>query len=165
MRPEIVLRPYVRSDQRALAALFMDAEVMRYVGDGRPLEASAAAGMMKKILSLYESDPSFFIWAVQEGEEYAGHAELKRRKGRTEYELIYILQRSRWGRSLGGCVVDRLLDEAQKRLIPFVIATVEPDNAASLAILRRRGFLPSAELSAELGCPAFRLVLDPARTP
>ncbi|MDQ6933192.1 MAG: GNAT family N-acetyltransferase, partial [Candidatus Eremiobacteraeota bacterium] len=122
------LRPYTRSDKQALANLFMDAEVMRYVGDGRTVPTAAVREIMDRIFHIYDSDPSFLIWAIQESDEYAGHAELKRRKGRGEYELIYILQRSRWGRSLGTHVVDLLLAEARKRLIPFVIATVDPEK-------------------------------------
>lgn len=96
------LRPYVRSDADDFGALFSDAEVMRYVGDGAALEASAASALFERAFVKYDTDPSFHIWAIQEGAAYAGHAELKRRTGRSEYELIYILQRSRWGRSLGG---------------------------------------------------------------
>jgi len=132
---------------------------MRYVGNGKPMEPSAAFGMLDKIFNTYSTDPSFFIWAVQENGEYAGHAELKRRPGRSEYELIYFLQRSRWGRSLGGSVVDLLIREARARSIPFVVATVAPENAASIAILRRRGFEEDPNLSTELGSTAYRLLL------
>lgn len=132
---------------------------MRFVGDGRPLERSSAHALLDKILSVYETDPSFFIWAVQDDGAYAGHAELKRRKGRSEYELIYLLAQGRWGRGMGGRVVDLLLSEARQRQIPFVIATVHEKNAASIAILRRRGFVPDDLLSAEMGCSAYRLEL------
>ncbi len=158
-KPTCFLRPYTRSDQEELSALFTDAEVMRYVGDGRPAHAPAVPELMEKILRLYETDPSFLVWAIQEGQEYAGHAELKRRIGRSEYELIYFLQRSRWGRRLGSDVVDLLLSQARNRLIPFVVATVHADNTASIAILKRRGFIIDVRLSSELSCPAYRLVL------
>lgn len=155
----VALRPYAQSDLEPFAALFGDAEVMRYVGDGRPLERDAAAQLLAKVLEIYQSDPAFFVWAIEESGEYAGHAELKRRKGREEYELIYFLQRKRWGRSLGGQVVDMLLAEARRRAIPLVIATVEAENVASGAILARRGFERDAALSTQLECAAYRLQL------
>lgn len=157
----VALRPYTQSDLESFAALFGDPEVMRYVGDGRPLEPGGSAQLLAKVLDIYRSDPSFFVWAIEEGGEYAGHAELKRRKGREEYELIYLVERKRWGRSLGGEVVDTLLNEARKRRIPFVIATVEPENSASVAILTRRGFEFDEDLSAQFDCPAYRLQLSP----
>lgn len=156
---QVRLRPYTRDDRQALSALFSDAEVVRYVADGRPLDPSAAAQVLDKILIIYETDPSFLIWAVQEGDEYVGHAELKRRKGRSEYEIIYILERRRWGRSLGGKVADLLIEEARERSISFIIATVYPENLASVAILIKRGFELDVELSDELDCHAYKLNL------
>lgn len=156
----VFLRRYVFTDAGSLKTLFSDPQVVRYVGDGRTLDDSGAATLFEKIQQKYETDPAFFVWAVEENGEYAGHAELKRRTGRSEYELIYILQRSRWGRSLGGRVADLLLQEARKQAIPFVIATVHPDNAASIAILKRRGFRVDSTLSRDLGCNAYRLTIS-----
>jgi RimJ/RimL family protein N-acetyltransferase len=153
----IALRLYERTDFDDFIALFGDSEVMRYIGEGKPLAASAAAELFAKIFDIYRNDRAFFIWAVYEGDRYAGHAELKRRKGRSEYEIVYMLQRSRWGRSLGGRLVNLLLFEAQKRGIPFIIATVNPQNSASLAILTRLGFMRDADLSASLCSETYRL--------
>lgn len=124
------------------------------------LDAVEASALLEKVLRIYETDPTFFVWAVNEDGEYAGHAELKRRKGRTEYELVYVLQKKRWGRGLGSCVVDLLLEQARKRDISFVIATVNPQNVASLAILKKRGFFADDGLTRELGCAAYRNVLQ-----
>ena len=159
----LTLRQYDRAALNGLSELFADARVVRYVGDGKPMDAPSATALMEKILRLSESDPSFWVWAVYEGEQYAGHAELKRRSGRSEYELIYILQQKRWGRSLGGSVVDLLISEARTRSIPFVIATVAPENVASIAILKRRGFVNDDGLSRQLDCPAYRLSLESPR--
>lgn len=132
---------------------------MRYVGEGKPLDRESALSLFQNIFKAYGEDPAFFVWAVIEDGEYVGHAELKRRRGRDEYELIYILHRSRWGQSLGGQLTDLLLSEARKRHLPFVIATVNDRNAASLAILKRRDFVVDERLSAELACAAYRLDL------
>ena len=74
-------------------------------------------------------------------------------------EINYFLQRKRWGKSLGGQVVDLLLREARERALPFVIATVDERNVASLAILRRRGFVRDEALSASIGMNTLRLTL------
>ena len=116
----------------------------------------AASAMLDKIQKKYRTDPSFHIWAIEEAGRYAGHAELKRRTGRVEYELVYMLRKDSWGRSLGGRVVDALIAEAKDRDIPFVIATVHPENAASIAILRRRGFALDEALTRELDVTAYR---------
>jgi transcriptional regulator len=150
------LRAYTAADRSEVRNLLMDADVMRFVGEGRPMEESAASAMLDKIQKKYRTDPSFHIWAIEEAGRYAGHAELKRRTGRLEYELVYMLRKDSWGRSLGGRVVDALIAEAKDRDIPFVIATVHPENAASIAILRRRGFALDEALTRELDVTAYR---------
>jgi RimJ/RimL family protein N-acetyltransferase len=142
-----------------MAALFGDAAVMRYVGDRKPFDAEQSAAALEKIFAICDSDSSSSIWAIEVGDEYAGHAELRRRHGRPEFEIVYLLQQQRWGRSLGGHVVDAILAEAAARALPFVVATVYPENAASLAILRRRGFSEDADLSRERAVLALRLDL------
>jgi len=155
----VALRLYASPDRRAFRALFGDPEVMRYACDGMAIDRVAADALFDKILRLPESDPAFYVWAVVESGEYAGHAELKRRAGRSEYELVYFLQRTRWGRGLGGRVVDLLLTEARRLALPFVITTVDRRNAASLRILSRRGFGIDLPLSRELNADCYRLDL------
>lgn len=152
-------RYYRESDRKQVADLFGDPEAMRFVGNGLPLGSLESKSFIDQIFEKYRADPSFFIWAIEEDGQYAGHAELKRRTGRSEYEIIYILERARWGRGLGGAVIDRLLEEARNRNMGFVIATVSKKNYASTALLLRRKFQPDETISAELGIPAFRLVL------
>jgi RimJ/RimL family protein N-acetyltransferase len=156
------LRRYERDDFPAFAELFGDPDVMRYVGDGIPLDAAAAQRLFERIFELYATDAAFHVWAIEESGGYVGHAELKRRTGRTEYELIYFLARELWGRGLGGAVVDALLACARERCLPFVIATVDDANVASRRILERRGFVPDRMLTAALDGPAYRLSMLPA---
>ena len=157
----LTLRRYRPADEPNLAALLADPEVMRYVGEGVPLPHDETHALMERLFKRYETDPASGFWAIEENGEYAGHAELKTRPDRSEFELIYFLQRDRWGRGLGSRVVDLLLDEARRRAMPFVIATVHENNAASLAILTRRGFERDEALSAIYECTALRLDLAP----
>jgi RimJ/RimL family protein N-acetyltransferase len=155
------LRRYMRDDDLApFAALFGDAAVMRYVGDGVPLNEAGAQRLFERVFELYATDPAFHVWAIDDAGGYAGHAELKRRTGRSEYELIYFLARDRWGRGLGGEVVDALLAFAQEQRLPFVIATVDDANVASRRILERRGFVRDPALSESLAGPAYRRDLE-----
>jgi RimJ/RimL family protein N-acetyltransferase len=157
----VALRPYREGDRRALADMVADPQTMRYVGDGTPQLFDGKPHLLDRIFEKYRTDPAFHIWAVEENAEYAGHAELKRREGRSEYELIYILERSRWGRGLGGIVADLILAKARTFALPFVAATIYEANAPSLAILRRRGFVDDPHLSKELDTYALKLVLEP----
>lgn len=82
-----MLRRYRPEDETGASALFCDPEVMRYVGDGRALTASEASDLFQRIFAKYATDPAFHIWAVDVDDRFAGHAELKRRDGRTEYAV------------------------------------------------------------------------------
>ena len=159
------LRPYTRDDLAAFSALLGDPEVMRYVGDCVPLAPEAARAVFDKAFVLYATDPSFRIWAVDEEGAYAGHAELKRRPGRAEYELIYFCRASAGGAAWAGASSTRSSRSTRAERLPFVIATVDAENAASLRLLERRGFRSDAGLSAEFGCPALRLDLEPHPNP
>jgi RimJ/RimL family protein N-acetyltransferase len=154
------LRQYERSDGPDFAALLVDARVMRYIGDGKPFDGQRASRAIEdEVFAKCEGDPSLYIRTVRVGEQYAGHAELFRRSARSEYEMLYLLLPQFWGRGIGSCVVDLLLNEARTRNLPSVIATVHPENAASIAILARRGFTSDAQLTADLGLTAYRLDL------
>ena len=159
MNPSIALRAYRESDRESVGELFNDPEVVRFVGDGRPVPVDEKPSLFDRILQKYETDPTFFIWAIEESGQYIGHAELKRRTGRMEYELIYMLRRQCWGRGIGSEIVDQLLEQARAREISFVIATVHEMNAASIAILKKHGFTMDEQISAELHAMAFRLEL------
>jgi RimJ/RimL family protein N-acetyltransferase len=154
------LRAYTDADRGSLIALLGDPDVMRFVGDGAPIEETEAGRLFDGMAEIHAIDPAFFIWAVEDEGGYAGHAELKRRRGRAEYELVYYVARDRWGRGIGGIVADALLAAAREKRLPFVIATVYDGNAASRRIVARRGFLPDARLSEELGAPTYRLDLE-----
>lgn len=157
MKPLCYFRPYQRRDAPDLAALLVDARVMRYIGDGKALDpARAARAIDDEVFAKYDGGSSFYIQAVCVGEQYAGHAELFRRPGSSEYELLYLLLPQFWRRGIGGRVVDLLLDEARLRGLPFVIATVNPENTASVAILARRGFSTDARLTMDLKLPTYR---------
>jgi RimJ/RimL family protein N-acetyltransferase len=117
--------------------------------------------MIDRIFNVYRTDPAFYIWAVEEDGEYAGHAELKIPAGRDDYELIYIIERSRWGRRLGGVVADLILAQARALALPYVVATIYEANEASLAILEHRGFVRDEQLSQKLDTYALKLTLSP----
>lgn len=152
----MILRRYVRDDLAAFQALLGDADVMRYVGDRAPLSSAESSAMFERIFAIYDAEPAKFIWAVEIDGAHAGHAELKRRPGRSEYEIVYLLERRRWGSELGSRLFDLILNEARARRLPFAIATIADENQASLAIVRRRGFVADAKLSEELDAPAYR---------
>ena len=151
-RSRLLLRPYQRSDEPGFVALLCDADVMRYVGDGSPLDASAAADLVERGRDVVASDPAFHVWAVEIGGAYAGHAELKRRRGKPDHELVYYLAKPYWGRGYGRQLASELVRLAFETYdLTLVIATVMAANTASRRIVEALGFHEDERIGREYG--------------
>jgi RimJ/RimL family protein N-acetyltransferase len=121
---------------------------MRYVGDGTPLDAETATALFARGFEVVANDPTFHIWAVEIGGAYAGHAELKRRRGKDEHELIYYLAKPYWGRGYAKRVAAEIVAFGfQTCGLPHIIATVDEANAASRRIVESLGFREDARIS------------------
>ncbi|WP_214409546.1 GNAT family N-acetyltransferase [Sphaerisporangium fuscum] len=134
----LLLKPYVPQDEDAFVRLFGDEAVTRWMGmpdvDARTLFRRAF---------LPGNTVTWDIWAVWEGETYVGHAEIKPSPNAQVdgHEIVYALVPEAWGRGLGGEVAEAVTAHGLETLgLDAVHATVDPDNSASLALLRRLGY-------------------------
>lgn len=138
--PRFVLRRTTVSDAEAMLAMRSDAEVMRYIG--RPLMQTVdeAQEFLKKIdgyfwaICSYEDDRligSICLWNI-EPEHYRA-------------EIGYMLSRAHWEQGV--------LTEAMQAVIRYgfedmglhsIAAIVKPDNAASIKLLNKHGFVKEA---------------------
>ena len=136
------LRPWRAEDRGAWIALLADPEVLRFVGDGR-VDEERDNGIFDRLMAL-EIGPEqrfAFVYAAELDGELVGHVELKQTEHtrEQEWELVYLLAQRAWGRGLGSALASWGLRTAHAHG-RRVIATVAPDNAASLRILDRLGF-------------------------
>ncbi|MEA2664005.1 MAG: hypothetical protein QOI11_949 [Candidatus Eremiobacteraeota bacterium] len=146
------LRPYRPADVADFVALLGDPEVMRYVGEGVPLSEADATALFARVFEIMANDPTFHIWAVEIGGAYAGHAELKRRRGKEDYELIYYLARPYWGCGHGKRLAAEIVAFGLETCgLSHVIATVAEANAASRRIVESLGFREDARISRDYG--------------
>ena len=160
----LLLRPYRRDDLIAQTALFGDPEVMRFVGDGKPVPAADGGRLFARIFEVYASDPTFHIWAVDIAGAYAGHAELKRRAGHADYEIIYLLARPYWGKGYGSRVASDVLAFGFDRSeLSHIIATVYEANTVSRRLLEALGFRPDERVSREYDALGYLLTAETYR--
>lgn len=136
------LRPFTLADVDAVAAVYGDAEVMRWVGHGRIGSRDGIERMLREYV-LHQERHGFSVWAVIEREtgELIGDGGLfKRPEG--EVELGYTLRRDRWGRGyateVAGLWVAAALDELR---LEDVIAQCDVPNEASARVLEKVGFV------------------------
>ncbi|NUW40480.1 GNAT family N-acetyltransferase [Nonomuraea rhodomycinica] len=136
----LVLEPYVPEDEDSFVALFQDARVSRYMGDGPSPEADDRALFGRIFTKVYAQD-LFEVWAVRRGGEYVGHAEIKRTETVGGHELIYALAPTAWGSGLGTELARAIVAYGFETLgLTEVFATVAAGNVVSLAVLEKLGF-------------------------
>ncbi|HSK71184.1 MAG TPA: GNAT family N-acetyltransferase [Pyrinomonadaceae bacterium] len=137
----LILKPYEESDKADFIALFTDAAVMKYVGDGVMTNDQAEAFWQKLFEKLYPQ--GFNIWAVfvKEDSRYVGHAGIYPRPTRKEdWEFVYFLNRHSWGKGFATEIARRLVKFAFEELnLPEVFATVDDPHFDSIHVLEKAG--------------------------
>lgn len=123
---------------------------MRYVGDGMVLSLARCAGWIGESLGDYGTR-GYGAWALEVAGDggLAGYGGIVTARRRADPEIIYALRPSLWGRGLASELVPALLEYGfgacgLKRLV----ATVRPENRASVRVLEKSGMHCAGE---ELG--------------
>ena len=150
----LILRPPALEDADALAPMYADPDVMRYVGDGRTFTPDETARSVSRMMSGWEVDGfGLFTTVLKEDETIIGRVglivwnpetwEVKRVNGEgpTELEVGYTLGKPYWGlgyaTEAAGAARDFAIQElAAKRLIALIIH----GNDASENVARKLGF-------------------------
>lgn len=158
MTPELrterlLLTPYSRADEADFVALFQTATVGRWFGDGMRTEQEDRA-VFARIFALVYAEERFPVWAVRREGRYIGHAEIKPspEPWLDGHEIVYGLEPAHQRRGLGTEVAQALTVYGHQTLgLPEVHATVDAENAASLALLKRLGYVHVRDVTEEDG--------------
>ncbi len=137
----LFFRFYEEKDKADFIALFTDATVMKYVGDGVLTPEQTEAFWQKLFKKLYPQD--FNIWAVfaKEDSRYLGHAGIYQRPTKKDdWEFVYFLRRDAWGKGFATEIARRLVEFAFEELnLTQVFATVDDEHFASVRVLKKAG--------------------------
>ena len=164
----LVLRPFALADVDAYAAIRAKPEVVAML-PGDPDAAARADDDAARLVSAWAGiRPGTAPWAVEERESgrllgHLGLRPLPELGGETE--LLYMLDSAVWGRGLateGGAAALRAAFGALG--LRRVIALARPENAASLAVMRKLGMRREAELRV-FGVRAVRCAAHAAPPP
>ncbi len=138
----LLLRRFHIADDKALDAVFGNAEVMRF-GDGVQTQAQVR-GWLKVCLADYEKR-GFGPWAVVEKTSaevigYCGLFYFDDVNGRPEVEIGYRLARKYWGQGYATEALCAVRDYAFNTLgLSRLIALIDPDNIASVRVAEKAG--------------------------
>ena len=134
------LRLFRDSDVGALAAMYADPEVMRYMKGPRPREI--AEKNIQSFAECYEKS-GFTLLAVESKatREVVGRVGLWPLEQTDEVELGYLIAHSHWGQGIATETAAACLDDGFRRLcLPYIAAICAHENKASSRVMQKLGF-------------------------
>jgi RimJ/RimL family protein N-acetyltransferase len=137
----LILRPFRQEDLDAHARICADAEVMRFIGDGRTLTWAETWRQMAFFLGHWQLR-GYGPWAAElrQGGAFVGRVGLYNPEGWPGLEVGWLLDRAFWGRGLATEGGRAALDFAFTALgAGRVISVIHPSNARSIRVAERLG--------------------------
>jgi len=137
----LILRMFRQEDFAPYARICADAEVMRYLGEGKALEGWEAWRQMATIVGHWQLR-GYGLWAVEEREtgHLVGRIGLFNPEGWPGLEVGWVLGRAYWGKGYATEGARRALGYAFQELnLPHVISLIHPENHASIRVAERIG--------------------------
>ena len=139
----LLMRPLHADDAPGMYAIYSDPETMRYWSSNRIAELQEAAQMVSQDLQLQFGGTAAF-WAVvlpKTGRVIGKFTLFHIDRDNRRAELGYVLNRRFWGKGYGSELLGALLQTCFEHFeLHRLEADIDPDNAASLALLRKHGF-------------------------
>jgi RimJ/RimL family protein N-acetyltransferase len=135
------LRMFREDDLDAYAAICADPEVMRYLGDGKPLTRTEAWRQIAMILGHWQLR-GYGLWAVEERRTGAliGRIGFFEPEGWPGFELGWMLRRASWGHGYASegarCALAHGFTAMGRT---HVISLIRPDNQPSIRVAERLG--------------------------
>lgn len=140
----LILRAWTLDDAPRLFEICGDAEVMKFLGTGKPYESIEQAEEFLRWATAYQKENGFCRWAVtlKENREIIGSCGFARPHGTEEIELGYLLARKFWGKGFGTEAAAACLSYGFEKLeFREIIALTDLENVASHRVLEKIGFV------------------------
>jgi RimJ/RimL family protein N-acetyltransferase len=145
------LRRWRAGDREPFAELNADPEVMRYIGDGRPMTRAESDGLLRAI-EAHWAEHDFGLWCAAPLEDpdaclgFIGLAVPSFLPAvLPAVEVGWRLARPAWGRGLATEGAHAALDHAFGTLrLESVISVIDPANERSVRVAERLGMRPGA---------------------
>jgi ribosomal-protein-alanine N-acetyltransferase len=135
----LLLRLFRPDDLDDLATLFADPDVVRYVGDGKPVDREEADRALKSIIKHWQTH-GFGRWAVidKNTHEFVGFGGLRSLFGTPE--VVYHLAKAHWGKGYATELARAALRFGfEDRGFERIVAITKPPNKASIHVMEKLG--------------------------
>ncbi len=135
------LRMFGNDDLDAYHAMCSDPDVMRFLGDGKPLSRTDAWRHIAIFLGTWQLR-GYGMWAVEDkaSGKLLGRVGYIHPEGWPGIELAWALARPFWGRGLATEAAQACLDYGFSSFgFTHVISLIHPDNCRSISVAERLG--------------------------
>jgi len=133
------LRLFQPQDLDELASMFSDAQVMRYVADGKPAGRDVAQKALTSVIDHWRRH-GFGRWAAEDKEtrQFVGFGGLRSLFGMPE--VVYHLATAYWGKGLATELGQASLRYGfEEHRFEKIVAIAKPENAASIRVMEKLG--------------------------
>lgn len=137
----LLLRNQLPEDAEVLGKMFSDAEVMRFIGEGKTYPKSAAVSSITK-WNDYERTHGFTSWGVirKEDNVFIGKCGFNFLPDNSDVELSYMLDEPYWGKGYASEIAKATLEYGLNKLnLKRVVALVYPQNSPSIRVIEKTG--------------------------
>lgn len=137
----LLIRPAFAADAEPLFAAFGDPEVMRHVGDGKPMTLEQVGARIERKIAL-QQERGMSLWTVVEkaSSVIVGDCGLQPLDGGPEIEVGYRLRKTHWGQGYATEAAGAALDHGLGRLgLKRIVAIADPANLASRRVMQKIG--------------------------
>ncbi len=133
------LRMFSLEDLDNLAELFSDPDVMRYVGNGKPVGREEAEKALLSIIQHWRRH-GFGRWAIEDKEtrEFIGYGGLRSLFGMPE--VVYHFAKAHWGKGFATELARASLKYGfEEHGFDRIVAIAKPENVASIHVMEKLG--------------------------
>lgn len=147
------VRQLTASDLDIMLELYGDADSMRWVGDSQPLDRAACQLWLEKTAANYRNRGyGLSVVELLAGNAVLGFCGLVHPHGQDQAEIKYAMRRSCRGKGYASEAVAGMLEYGHREFaLNPIVATVAPENLASLRILEKCGMCYRHSVTDELG--------------
>lgn len=143
---KIQLRRFQTSDFAHLRLLESDPEIMRFTPMRVPQTPEQTEARLLNLVRREQEFGALGVWAVERNGEFVGWCMLMKMEFPNP-EIGFMVVRKHWGQGIATEMVRELVSYAQEQGIQSLVAVTDVDNAASIHVLEKLGFVYETKIT------------------